>query len=181
MENDQRLHFRIHVGNIEIEAIGPEDYIKEIRAYAEQIISSSLSKTRTLGAMSPQDYSPSFGDAEISPSSNVRFGQPLEKDESIAEFLERVPNKTHQDKIIAFAYYLEKNRDIEAFGIKEINDCYDEIKEAKSNTAVYLNLLVKSGLIMKAKGKAPGGPAQYVLTRKGEKIITSAMTSHERA
>lgn len=181
MENDQKLHFRVRVGDVEIEASGPEEYIKEIRAYAEQIVLSSLSRMKTFGAISPKKDSSSFSGTENALSSNIRFGQPLEKDESIAEFLERVPNKTHQDKIIAFAYYLEKNREIKTFGIKEINDCYDEIKEAKSNTAVYLNLLVKSGLIMKAKGQTPGGPAQYVLTRKGEKTINNAMASRESA
>lgn len=100
-----------------------------------------------------------------------------DKEESIAEFLERVPNKTHQDKIVAFAYFLEKFRNMESFGIKEINDCYDEVKEVKTNTAVYINLLLKSGLIMKAKNQPPSGAAQYVLTRKGESLIKEKIDS----
>ena len=76
---------------------------------------------------------------------------------------------------MAFAYFLEKNREIESFGVKEINDIYGEVKEAASNTAQYFTYLVKSGLIMKAKNQPDIGAAQYVLTRKGEATIKNAL------
>jgi hypothetical protein len=173
MQDDKHFHFRIRVGEIEIEASGPEEYVNGIRAYAEQLVSTSFARLKTMGAMSPPRESPSVPSEPVRPT--VPPGQPLGKDESLVEFLERLPNKTHQEKILAFGYFLEKNRDTVSFGVKEINDCYDEVKDAKSNTAQYFALLVKSGLIMRAKVQPTGGPTQYVLTRKGERAIEEAL------
>src|SRR5262244_1635529 len=157
MPTEEQFHFRIRVGDIEVEASGPETYIKEVRDYAEQLVSSSLTRMRTMGAISPpQRDLESTSITEVSKSSEISTSQPLGKDESVAEFLERLPNRTHQDKILAFGYFLETNRNAASFGIKEINDCYDAVKEAKSNTAQYFTLLLKSGLMMKAKNQPPG-------------------------
>jgi hypothetical protein len=172
MPDDRQFHFRIRVGDVEVEASGPEEYVKSLKEYADQLISSSSSRMRTMGAVTPSTPSTSEQVKSTPPST----GQPLGKDESIVEFLERLPNKTHQDKILAFGYFLEKNRATTSFGVKEINDCYEEVKEARSNTAQYLALLTKSGLIMKAKSQVPGSPSQYVLTRKGEKTIDSGFS-----
>jgi hypothetical protein len=169
MEN---FHYRIKFGDIEVEASGSEEFVKEIRAFSEELLSSSLLKLRTLGAVTPtsttkiesEDSSPK----EVRPLGN---DESL-KDESLPEFLERLPSRTHQEKILAFGYYLEKVKSMASFGVKEINDCYDMVKEAKSNSAQYMVLLIKSGLIMK-KGAGAGGASQYVLTRKGENIIRS--------
>jgi len=177
MENSQ-FHFRVRVGEIEVEASGPEQYVKEMKEYADRLVSSSLTRLKTYGAIS-QPREPSSGqssDAQKPPA--LPSGAPVDKEESLAEFLERVPNKTHPDKILAFAYFLEKVRSQSSFGVKEISECYDEAKEAKSNTAQYFFLLSKGALIMKAKNQ-PGGATQYVLTRKGEKTITSALTGDQ--
>ena len=173
MDNESKYHFRIRVGDIEVEASGPEGYVKEIREYAEQLLSTSLARMKTMGALTPSKETSSV----ISDSPKTSQNQPLGKDESLVEFLERLPNKTHQEKILAFGYFLEKNRAVASFGAKEINDCYDEIREAKSNTAQYLPLLVKSGLIMPAKNPTTGSANQYVLTRKGEKNIEDSLGS----
>lgn len=171
MDNESKFHFRIRVGDIEVEASGSEEYVKEIKEYAEQLLSTSLARMKTMGALTPtRESSPIASDY-----SKPLESQPLGKDESLAEFLERLPNKTHQEKILAFGYFLEKNRAATSFGAKEINDCYDEVREAKSNTAQYLTLLVKSGLIMTAKNQVAGGANQYVLTRKGEKNIGESL------
>jgi len=177
-ENLKQYHFRVRVGDVEVEATGPEEYVKEIRSYAEKLISSMPPRTRTMGAISP---SRELGVTSTPEIVKQPARHPLGKDESIVEFLERLPNRTHQDKILAFGYFLEKNRQVSSFGVKEINDCYDEVKEAKSNTAQYLALLVKSGLIMKAKVQQPGGPAQYVLTRKGETTIKEVLGQETEA
>jgi hypothetical protein len=173
MDNDQNYHFRVRVGDIEVEASGPEAYIKEIREYADQLLSTSLARMKTMGAVTP------IRETTSSATENVRasHSQPLDKDESLVEFLERLPNKTHQEKILAFGYFLEKNRATTSFGAKEINECYDEVREAKSNTAQYLTLLVKSGLIMSSKNAASGAN-QYVLTRKGERTIEESLGSN---
>ncbi|MDO9300124.1 MAG: hypothetical protein Q7T89_02025 [Anaerolineales bacterium] len=171
MDNESKYHFRIRVGDIEVEASGPEGYVKEIREYADQLLSTSLASMKTMGALTPtKDTS-----LVVSDSTKTSQNQPLSKDESLVEFLERLPNKTHQEKILAFGYFLEKNRSIASFGAKEINDCYDQVREAKSNTAQYLTLLVKSGLIMSAKNQTTGNANQYVLTRKGEKNIDDSL------
>jgi len=172
MMTEGRFHFRIRVGDIEVEATGPEEYVKDVRNYAEQLVSSSLTRIRTMGAVA----TPVSTVSEPSTQPTIATGQPLGKDESVVEFLERVPNRTHQDKILAFAYFLEKNRQTASFGVKEINDVYNEVREAASNTAQYFILLVKSGLIMRAKKQPSGGPAQYVLTRKGEATIKNALS-----
>ena len=52
MEKEQQFHFRIRVGEVEVEASGPEQYVKELRSYAEQLVASSLSRMRTMGARS---------------------------------------------------------------------------------------------------------------------------------
>lgn len=171
MESNMSFHFKIRVGEIEVEANGTEEYVKEIKEYADQLISNSLSRLKTLGAVSPQRETSTYQTSDTPKQSFSSIGTESDKEESIAEFLEKVPNKTHQDKIIAFAYFLEKYRNLESFGIKEINDCYEEVKEVKTNTAVYINLLVKSGLFMKAKNQPSTGAAQYVLTRKAESTI----------
>ena len=54
MNDEQKFQFRVRVGDIEIEASGPEGYVKDMKAYAEQLISSSLTRMKTLGAISPQ-------------------------------------------------------------------------------------------------------------------------------
>jgi predicted transcriptional regulator len=51
------------------------------------------------------------------------------------------------------------------------------MKEAKSNTAQYFALLVKSGLIMKSRNTGSGGSSQYTLTRKGESSLKNPKTS----
>lgn len=175
MDEQSRFHFRIKVGDVEVEASGPEAYVMEVRAYAEQLVSSSLVRTKTMGAVTPvQDVYWTADAASPSSHTSVSTGHPLGKEESLVEFLERLPSRTHKDMILAFGYFLEKNRTIPNFGVKEINDCYDEVKEAKSNTAQYLALLLKSGLIMKAKVQN-GGATQYTLTRKGEKSINEVI------
>jgi len=175
MEKEQQFHFRVRVGEIEVEGTGPEEYVKEIRIYAEHLVSSSLTRMRTMGAVSPQRDAGPTPDAENVRQRAVSQAQPLTKEESIAEFLERLPNRTHQDKILAFAYFLEKNRGVESFGVKEINDCYDEVREAKSNTAQYFTYLLKSALIMKAREQPSGNATQYVLTRTGEATIRESI------
>jgi hypothetical protein len=172
MPNDQQFHFRIRVADVEVEASGPEEYVKALKDYAEQLISSSGSRMRTMGAVAPSTPSAT----EPTKTMPATSGQPLGKEESLVEFVERVPNKTHQDKILAFGYFLEKNRSAATFGVKEINDCYEEVKEARSNTAQYFLLLTRSGLIMKAKSQPSGSPTQYVLTRKGEKTIETTLS-----
>lgn len=179
MQEEKQFHFRIRVGEIEIEASGPEEYVKGVRTYAEQLVSTSLARIKTMGAITPSREPPSVASETVKPS--VPLSHPLGKDESLVEFVERLPSRTHQDKILAFGYFLEKNRDAASFGVKEINDCYDEVKEAKSNTAQYFTLLIKSGLIMKGKVQPPGGPTQYVLTRKGEKAIQEALGTHQES
>ena len=175
MDNESKFHFRIRVGDIEVEASGSEEYVKEIREYAEQLLSTSLTRTKTMGALTPiKDTTSVLVEGNNKPTDT----QPLGEDESLAEFLERLPNKTHQEKILAFGYFLEKNRNIPNFGAKEINECYDEVREAKSNTAQYLTLLVKSALIMPAKSPSGGNANQYVLTRKGKKNIEEALDSN---
>jgi hypothetical protein len=176
MDNESKYHFRIRVGDIEVEASGPEEYVKEIKDYAEQLLSTSLARMKTMGAVTPVKDTTSV----VYESNKVAGNQPLGKDESIVEFLERLPNKTHQEKILAFGYFLERNRSFPSFGAKEINECYDEVREAKSNTAQYLTLLVKSGLIMSAKTSTSGGANQYVLTRKGEKSIEESLASNQQ-
>lgn len=176
MELENRIRFRIRIGDIEVEAEGPEDFIKNMREYADQLFSTSISRTRTMGAVSMSGEIPVSHSESTAPSS-PHYGQDLAKEESLAEFLERLPNKTHQDKILAFAYFLEKNRAVKSFGAKEINDCYAEVKEAKTNTGVYMAILTKTGLIMPAKEQTSGSPAQYTLTRKGEKTIREALLS----
>ena len=39
MAADDKFHFRICVGDIEVEGSGPEEYVKDVRAYAEQLVS----------------------------------------------------------------------------------------------------------------------------------------------
>ncbi len=178
MDNNQ-FHFRICVGEIEVEASGPEAYVKEMREYADKLVSSSVSRLKTLGAVIPTTEVSRLQSSESTQFPLKPGSADVAKEESIVEFLERLPNKTHLDKILAFAYYLEKGKKLPSFGVKEINDRYDEAKEAKSNTAQYFALLVKSGLIMKAKDQPEGGAAQYVLTRKGEKSVASSLTGDQ--
>lgn len=169
MEN---FHFKIKFGDIEVEASGSEQYVKDIKTFSEELLSNSLVNLKTLGAVI------SSSNIKIDSSEQSKDVRPLEnetslKEESIAEFLERLPSNTHQEKILAFGYYLEKVRSLQNFGVKEINDCYDEVRETKTNTAQYMALLTKSGLIMKAKVTGTGGSSQYLLTRKGEAAIKS--------
>jgi len=170
------FYFRVRISEIEIEAEGTEEYVREIKEYADQLISNSLSRIKTLGAVNPNREIPVQPKTEKVEQKEPSHKE-TQKEESLVEFLDRLPNKTHQDKIIAFAYYLEQYHKHESFGVKEINDCYDEVKEVKTNTAVYINLLLKSGLIMKAKNQPPSGAAQYVLTRKGESLIKEKIDS----
>jgi hypothetical protein len=181
METEQEYYFRLRVGEIEVEAAGPEEYVKDVRSYAEQFVAASLTRTKTMGALSPQRETSAQAFTELSGESSLPISKTFDKDESIAEFLERLPSKTHQDKILAFGYFLEKNRGAKSFGVKEINDCYEEVREAKSNTAQYFTLLVKSGLMMKGKSQTAGGPTQYVLTRKGEAAIKGLLGSQDEA
>lgn len=166
------FHYRIKFGDIEVEATGSEEFVKEIKTFSEELLSNSLLKLKTLGAVTPTSSSRTESQEPTKESKPLTDDHSL-KEESLAEFLERLPSRTHQDKILAFGYYLEKVRSMASFGVKEINDCYDEVKEAKSNSAQYMVLLIKSGLIMKAKNTGQGGASQYVLTRKGEHTIKS--------
>ncbi len=170
------FHYRIKFGEIEIEASGTEEFVKEIKAYSDELVKNSSIKSKTIGAISPTASS-RIETSEPTKEARPRITDESIKEESLAEFLEQLPSKTHQEKILAFGYYLEKNRNISSFGIKEINDCYDEVKEAKSNTAQYFALLVKSGLIMKSKNIGSGGSSQYTLTRKGENSIKNPKAS----
>ena len=175
MEQESTLRFRLRVGDVEVEAEGPEEFVKSVREYAERLVSDSLTRTKTWGAISsPRESSSSS--TEPQPPVSIHAGQDLAKEESLVEFLERLPSKTHQDKILAFAYFIEKNRGIQSFGTKEINDCYSEAKESRTNTGVYFSILTKSGLIMPSKNQPTGGATQYTLTRKGEKTIKDALT-----
>lgn len=172
MEN---FHYRIKFGDIEVEASGSEEYVKEIKAFSEELLSQSLLRLKTLGAITATPTNRPEASEPHNRDSRPLIESGSLKEESIAEFLERLPNRTHQDKILAFAYFLEKIRSIASFGVKEINDCYDEVKEAKSNTAQYMVLLIKSGLIMKAKTTGQAGSMQYVLTRKGEQTVKAQL------
>ncbi len=178
MSGEIPFHFKIRVGDIEVEASGPEEFVRELRSYAEQLVTSGLARTRTIGAIIPDRESSGDQSDSIRPSSSPT-GEPLGKDEFLGEFLERLPNKTHQDKILAFGYFMEKNRGIQSFGAKEINDCYEEVKETKSNTAQYLTLLVKSCLINESQSaNRREGATKYVLTRTGVRTIEEVLGTH---
>lgn len=170
------FHYRIKFGDIEVEGSGSEEFVKEIKAYADELIKISTLKLKTIGAISPTT-SPKVDTLDTPKENRISITEENIKEESLAEFLEKLPSRTHQEKILAFGFYLEKNRNMPTFGVKEINDCYDEVKEAKSNTAQYMALLIKSGLIMKAKNSGSGGSSQYTLTRKGENAIKNAGTA----
>lgn len=172
----EAFHYRIKIGEIEVEASGSEAFVREMKAFSDELMKNSPTNLRTMGAISPPGSSRIETTEAHKETRQKATGESI-KEESLAEFLEQLPNRTHQDKILAFGYYLEKNRNMSNFGVKEINDCYDEVKESKSNSAQYMALLVKSGLIMKAKGSGSGGSTQYTLTRKGENAIKNSLTS----
>jgi hypothetical protein len=186
MESSEKQQFRVRFGELEVEASGSEAFVTEMRAYADQLLSVVLPQpqiveepqmdTPTAPEESPQPPQPQ---PSVQPPPQPPQPQPHDhqdgKEESLVEFLGRVPNSAHLDKILAFGFFLEHRRSMAGFGIKEINDCYDEIREAKGNTAQCLLQLMKSGLLMKAKDQGAGGVTKCVLTRMGVNKIRSAL------
>ena len=50
------------------------------------------------------------------------------KEESLIEFLKKKGLKTHTDRVVGMAYYLDKYKGVDPFNVKDIEEIYEEAR-----------------------------------------------------
>lgn len=92
---------------------------------------------------------------------------------SPAEFILQYQLKKHTDIVIAFGYYLEKNRGLDKFTPGDITNCYYEAKMEPSNTSQMIIQNIKRGFFMPSKqGKNnQKGSKFYTVTQSGIRYV----------
>lgn len=92
---------------------------------------------------------------------------------SLAEFLKTKDAKSHGDKILVFAYYLEEYEKISSFNLDDIEQCYMKVKTPKTkNFGPYIAQLTSQGYIMDASEKKDSKKA-WILTSSGVDYVKS--------
>lgn len=92
---------------------------------------------------------------------------------SLAEFLNTKDIKSHGDKILVFAYYLEEYKKITSFNRDDIEQCYMKVKTPKTkNFGQYIGQLVSQAYIMEASEKKDSKKS-WTLTNTGIDYVKS--------
>jgi hypothetical protein len=102
--------------------------------------------------------------------------QPITKDVSLREFIQRLGPKKHTDIVLAFGYFLEKYRGNQNFTAADIKSCYYESKLESSNTSQMIIYNIRTGRMMEAKkAEKAEKRRRYTLTRSGEEYIAERL------
>ena len=95
---------------------------------------------------------------------------------SIGELLNMASPKTHGDKILTFAYYLEHSEGLCSFNLGDIERCYQTARIPKTkNISQYISWLIRKGYLMDAPEKKDGKKA-WMLTGPGGKYVENLIS-----
>jgi len=79
------------------------------------------------------------------------------KEESLIEFLKKKGLKTHTDRVVGMAYYLDKYKGVDPFNVKDIEEIYEEARiQPPKNLSDIVAKQAKRGLFIEAKEKKDG-------------------------
>ena len=149
---------RVRVGDTEVEVSGPSDYV-------EKKIQEFLKKASGSGAPTPLPQAGSL--AETQSETKKRL--------SAAQFFKRSNPKTDVDRVLAAAYFLEKNEGHENFTSAEIRDLIQKAKwPPPTNANDAINKNIKKGLLMSAGDRDK--KMAFVLTSDGEEFVEEMVT-----
>lgn len=153
---ETNYQIRYKRGDLEIEVHGDKDFVEskfkellELKKHAEGKQPIPTEETRTI---QPSD---------------------TEKELSISEFLKTKDAKSHGDKILVFAYYLEKYEKIRSFNVDDLERCYRDVRVPKTkNLPHYIAQLTSDSYITDAEEKKNSKKA-WELTDKGIECVKS--------
>jgi len=85
-----------------------------------------------------------------------KLAETLER-ESLIEFLKKKGLKTHTDRVVGMAYYLDKYKGVDPFNVKDIEEMYEEARiQPPKNLSDIVAKQAKRGLFIEAKEKKDG-------------------------
>lgn len=156
----QTYRLRTVRGDAQFEVEGDKDFVLEMLQRFEDSGFLGTRKAR----VEPKDERPKEPEA------------PRQKPIAVREFIQRVGAKRHADKVLAFAYYLEKYGGKSQFTAADINNLYYEAKLDTSNTSQAIINNIKRGYMMEAPGqKKRAGKKRYMLTQTGEEQVEAKL------
>jgi len=98
---------------------------------------------------------------------------PPEKKYSLAEYLKTKDDKSHSDKILIFAFYLEEYENMSSFSLNDIEQCYKKVRIPKTkNFSPYIRQITHNGYITEASEKKDSKKA-WTLTQNGIDYVKS--------
>lgn len=158
--SDKSYRLRIVRGDAQFEAEGDRDFVLEM-----------LHRFEDSGLFGPRKAR----DEAKEKHPEKPAGTP-QKPISVREFIQRVGAKRHADKVLAFAYYLEKYVGKSEFTAADINNLYYEAKLDTSNTSQAIINNIRRGYMMDAPGqKKKAAKKRYMLTQTGEEHVEAKL------
>lgn len=156
-----RLKFR--QGDSEFEIEGDRQYVRKAFEEMKELLGLQRQTARPVLA----------GDAKSSKNSTSKSLSG--KSSSPREFIDRYGVKRHVDIVLAFGYFLERDRGLKSFTGADINACYYEAKVEPSNTSQMIINNIKKGFVMQSNKS--GSKKTYTLTRTGEEFADGGFKS----
>lgn len=98
------------------------------------------------------------------------------KPQAVGEFIRQSGYTRHTDLVLAFAYYLEKQKGLKDFTPADLNKCYYDAKLENSNTSQMIAQGIRNGTLMNAKGDGAKGKKRYTLTKTGIERIEAHLS-----
>ncbi len=96
----------------------------------------------------------------------------------LREIYERINPRTHHEKTLVFAYYLQNRNNHRDFSSNEIRKCYREIgTDPAGNISQVLNHASRSGFLNKS---SQGRQLRYSLTSKGRHFVERGLEPQEQ-
>lgn len=98
-----------------------------------------------------------------------------QSDTAMKRFYETLDPKTHHEKIMVMAYFLQVKRGMKEFGTGKIKSCYDMMgADPAGNINQVLNHASRTGFVTKAQR---GRSVKYSLTSKGKQFVEKGLTN----
>jgi len=149
---------RYKKGDIEIEVQGDKDFVEEKFKELLSLKLTASAKEQVGVTRTPADSG---------------------KELSLVEFIRNKNPKSHGDKVLTFAYYLEKFRNFSSFNLDDIEQCYREARIPRTkNFSAYMTQLIRDGLIMDSEEKKDNKKA-WILTNRGIEYVEKLNAASE--
>ena len=105
---------------------------------------------------------------------------PRTKNLSVKEFILQKDPKGDVQKTLVIGYYLEHDKNVSPFNIKDIEAVFMEAREKlPANLSDKVSKNIRKGLIMDSPQKKDGH-GSWALTSKGESFVTNSMPSNQK-